>query len=755
MNMLDFGALMPLFVWVFLGLGVMAHFARRDALADLFWWASIWAVTDDTVILVCWGGMVTLRIMARDEFPQLWRSRSGAPFARLVFKVPFLAMGAVFKKGGYDTLKEINILDYNRWFPDLNEVEKKAYISDALGLRVQRIAFTALSSLFLVSIAALVLLRLGEFDFLTVAFPALASLAVLRGAVRSNWENWQEFKAMRQGVSTSNDAERASLVPIIEGYPVARPGALYLHMALLFLAGGWGEVAAQVGLALVLVFSGFQKPRYSEFTTIFNRELWIRDLGFVLESKSKRNFNQKFDVLLPVALALTTGLPVLFLVPILIKISKEYKAILAKRFDQDRHNRDQRVELPQVVCSAAGLGFEWNWLDERELANKADKMRWAWLYHICYLDERGPISDSEILSQSDGALIAVGSRWTHANERRQFESIAAYVEMPFRHLAVLNVQGEFESGREFSELVYFCRVVDEPIFVQAETPLGDLIELEPIALNMRFKRWLGELEFEGLEDLYAGGVMELNILHRRVHEFSQPASRFLEILNIWELVARWALVAKQDAQVEGEEERLSIPFGVVFDLVRMEPIMKDKLDLPTGLIDTIRKNWKELFNWSASMSSRPTVEEAFTWMIYIRNKTKGHGSTSRIHFKLYATVELLTLLLFQRVKERMSLELLVFDEDAPGGVGTMRRGMRISFLTPEDENLEGLVLRTGDVYFRPVGSNGAWQTSKLLKAIKGNVFIMNDMKKGRREWICFSTGEMIRPEVIFDRADEV
>ena len=99
----------------------------------------------------------------------------------------------------------------------------------------------------------------------------------------------------------------------------------------------------------------------------------------------------------------------------------------------------------------------------------------------------------------------------------------------------------------------------------------------------------------------------------------------------------------------------------------------------------------------------------------------------------------------------MNLELLVLDENAPLGVGTLRRGMRLEFLEEGHDALKNLRSSEGGVYFRHAGSLAPWNSSNLLKAVNGHVFILNDMKKGYREWVCFSTGELIRPEVIFDR----
>jgi len=237
-----------------------------------------------------------------------------------------------------------------------------------------------------------------------------------------------------------------------------------------------------------------------------------------------------------------------------------------------------------------------------------------------------------------------------------------------------------------------------------------------------------------------------------VHEFPEAASRFLELLNVWELVARWMVVVEGLEEYEREEETLRISFGKTCSDIRKTAFMQSKLGVPEDgkLMDEVREYWKEAFNWKASMSQSPTVEEAFGWMVYIRNKTRGHGSTSRIKEELYIVVEALTFLLLDRVKDHADLEIMVRDVKEDGTVFfTCRHGMRLDVIEAADPSVSSLMGAESDVHFRKVGEED-WRTSNLLKAEKGHVFLLNEIRKGHREWVCFSTGELIRPASIFD-----
>lgn len=746
-------------LWCFLGLGALAYFGARRGkwsyeVANLCWWATVWIATEDALIRWMWLAFVALNIMARSDFPR-WQ--------QFVSKYWFRAIGRVMRcifflpGDGWHRLRQFAHLLQEQGLHYDCEVDslgidgiRKQYGS----LPLQRLLPAVFAAVLSIAMSGVIAWNVGE----TTAGPKglllfTAVVLVAVAAIDSILENWKNFKALRMGMHHLEGftrAEQSSLLYYTELMYFHRVRLLPLHLAVLILAGGAAEQAAWVAMSGVLLFSGFEQPMKTEYFKVHAQRLWKRDLRFMRVSRTEMVLGTKLEVWGAVALAWFLAQPALFLFPWAKDWWHRMRTAILRMAVGEGPQQDQ----PQVVCWALGLnGFDWNWLDEKDLASKVDKVRWAWLYHNYYLDRSGNVTALKTLHASDGAIIA--GRFAEDGCGGWYQAVVDFVQVPFRHLGVLEIDEAqpLWDGTEYVEgsMEYYCSIIDEPIFKQEDTALGEMVELEPLNLNLRLKGWLTELGFVGLESMYEGGVMELNILHRRVHEFSQPASRFLELLNIWELVARWALVVKQDEAIEGERERLSIPFGGVFDLVQKEPLMREKLNLPEGLIEEIRTYWKQVFNWSASMSSKPTVAEAFTWVIYIRNKTRGHGSTSRIHFKLYAAVEALTLLLFEQVRRHMNLELLVLDENAPLGVGTLRRGMRLEFLEEDFVQAAHLPPNEGGVFFRPAGSSAPWRASNLLKSINGHVFILNDMKKGHREWVCFSTGELIRPEVIFDR----
>lgn len=731
-------------VYLFVLLGAVAFLGAWQlrwsyGLAQVFWWASVFAATDDPIIGYGWLAMMVLEIMTRNDFPHLRQifSRPGRFLGSMIGSV-------IFNKGNrFQRYKQ-----YSGWVFVYDDYQSQE-VARARSDRKEKYIANIISQV----IGVMLALYVGWLAYQTLPnalqwFVFAAVFLYLNETWICAKKNFNFERAIVQGlngIDGLNSAERNQILHLTESFYFSSPRIRALHMGALVFAGE--ASLAFICMSALLFLSGFEKPEYNELHRFEYRSLWRRNLKEIFMLRAELNLRRKLAPWTTAYVAYALSIPVLYWWIELKRVWDGWGEWLFHGSGQKSGN------FPQVVCISNGVDCHWNWLDEKELAELESRMNWAWLYHEYYLDKDGNRPVGSILEESDAAIVTI-QLTPGESSGRMLRNIHDYVQQPFRHLSVLQVQNEnhlhsFEPYTEGS-LEYYCSVIDEPIFDREETNLGEFVELEPINLNRRVKASFDEMGMDAYRSIYQGGIMELNILHRRVHEFGQPASRFLELLNIWELTARWTLVWENVDHVEQEREQLSLPFGKVFDLVRNAELMQQRLELPDEMMMSIRKYWKEAFNWKEKMSSNPTIAEAFKWMIYIRNKTRGHGSTSRIHVGLYEAVEGLTVLLFTKIREYMDLELLVLDANAPQGVGTKRYGMKMDFLEAEDPELALLPASSGGVFFRQKGQDSHWRSSNLLQSVDGHVFMLNDMKKGHREWVCFSTGELIRPEVIFD-----
>lgn len=541
---------------------------------------------------------------------------------------------------------------------------------------------------------------------------------------------------------------------------------LPIHLAIIHIGLGFDSVL--LVLSCLMIAASFERgtlsaPEHSQF----EEELWVRspDVRLTLSGLGVQTFTRKMQFWGPVGVAYIMNFPVIlwwywvkwqvYWMQILWSI-RERKA-QSRRDDlgdqSSDHLRKDTYDRLTWVCAANYTDFRWGQGTDRRLLGQLNALNWAWLYRSWYSSASGGAgrTAADIMSNSDGVIFSVGEG--EFQPKTLVEDLFSVVQSPFVCLDVIRAgqcqadDGGLKIGD--SELRYALRVLDED-FVSAGDNLGGLIRVGVGELNRRCSTVLEAMSIGPFR--YDAGIFDLNVLHRRVHEFPEAASRFLELLNVWELVARWMVVVEGVEEYEREEETLRISFGKTCSDIRKTAFMQSKLGVPEDgkLMEEVREYWKEAFNWTASMSQNPKVEEAFGWMVYIRNKTRGHGSTSRIKEELYIVVEALTFLLLDRVKDHADLEIMVRDVKEDDTVFfTRRHGIRLDFIEAADPSVSTLVDAESNVHFRKVGQED-WRTSNLLKAENGHVFLLNEIRKGHREWVCFSTGELIRPASIFD-----
>ncbi|MFM7770519.1 MAG: hypothetical protein ACKO8Q_08175, partial [Bacteroidota bacterium] len=80
----------------------------------------------------------------------------------------------------------------------------------------------------------------------------------------------------------------------------------------------------------------------------------------------------------------------------------------------------------------------------------------------------------------------------------------------------------------------------------------------------------------------------------------------------------------------------------------------------------------------------------------------------------------------------------------------MQRGMNFDFIYYNEHPLpEGVLREIKKPFVRHTKSNG-WYTSDELLISKDNIYLLSAVKKGKCEWVCYNTGELIRPDVIFN-----
>lgn len=613
---------------------------------------------------------------------------------------------------------------------------------------------------------------LGTKVFIQLLFFYVVSESCLLLYNRFYWFWWRR-KLIREGWDEGTSTER------LLRFSAAKPRNLWqISTIWLFLVSLLELVPIYPLFIYFVIYSGLnlmQQGLTKGRSQVYHQMWWPDEVAIELASTmmlSKQN-HAVFNLIYAWRIGWLNTLAWFVSVPalsLLSKLRRNYLLIksevaLRKRFKATQEVRRQKIivisEFVRRVWIDARFGPLWNNLKERQFA------WWTTGAVTDSLYSNGPFA--YLSHQYDGtghvALMIPKVDEDESIDARTLMKVGILhrfweiVHVPLTILDVWELEDKgavhqllYSEKDVLVQLEYIFRVYDEGVLEYSDDAFMESFVGPAIELNDRLQVRLKVLYRDLNGWRYDGGVFDLNVLHRRVHEFPEAASRFLELLNVWELVARWMVIVEGVEEYEQEEETLRISFGKTCADVRKTAFMQAKLGVPADgkLMEEVREYWKEAFNWTASMSQNPTVEEAFGWMVYIRNKTRGHGSTSRIKEELYIVVEALTFLLLDRLKDHADLEIMVRDVKEDGTVFfTCRHGMRLDFIEAEDSSVSTLVGAESDVHFRKVGQED-WRTSNLLKAEKGHVFLLNEIRKGHREWVCFSTGELIRPASIFD-----
>jgi hypothetical protein len=201
--------------------------------------------------------------------------------------------------------------------------------------------------------------------------------------------------------------------------------------------------------------------------------------------------------------------------------------------------------------------------------------------------------------------------------------------------------------------------------------IHDKISTEAILINLKIQEMFSIQDSDRLKSLEGKGLFEFNNMLRQVHETPSIPLRFIQCIMIWEAVAQWLcgfLFAKtlNDKEVspfheqEGWDKDLS--FG---DFVSNLDKMLNTDDGPISA--RINKFWKSKYNdyvgmellkklmlnygWKSKINSEPTLKQLFSYMNFVRNKTRGHGIPSKIHFDFYFVLEKLSIFLVHSIKE--------------------------------------------------------------------------------------------------------
>ena len=333
--------------------------------------------------------------------------------------------------------------------------------------------------------------------------------------------------------------------------------------------------------------------------------------------------------------------------------------------------------------------------------------------------------------------------------------------------------------------------------------IHEQISTEAILINIKIRSLLSSQEHDILKSLETKGIFEFHNLFRQAHETSSIPLRFIINLMIWEAASQFLcgfIFAEPIDEVksspiyerEGWDKELS--FG---DYVNYLAVMLKSSD--NGIIiSRIRKSFEskyldeqgiELFSklihsygWKDKIPSNPTLQQLFSFMSFVRNKTRGHGVPSKINFDFYLAMEKLSLFLLHEM-QKLDFDLFVtvdkedswdklFDRKwlvklSSGGCPDIFPADKLEddsdFIFPyyevknfisEQEKLKPIlesVKSSKSTILLTLIENDKlhlYSLDNFFKSNSGILLAYNGKKKDSKSFISYTTGELIKPTTV-------
>jgi hypothetical protein len=322
------------------------------------------------------------------------------------------------------------------------------------------------------------------------------------------------------------------------------------------------------------------------------------------------------------------------------------------------------------------------------------------------------------------------------------------------------------------------------------------INTESVRINMLVREYFKEntIDYEQLQsELINKGPFEINTLLRQMREGGSVPSRFVDALSIAEVAARYLFslvnevnidLNKNENSVEDRNKFYSkLSFGpcVGFlrgnvigkknrDLNEFEKTVKELLEIKYTDSDNFERLRKYLItdlHYDKKVSDEPTLFDLFNYMAYIRNKTRGHGTPSKVEFEFYVTLDLISIFIVNCISkieiETFSRQTINKKEwllyyNAGGNVVLhplepnenleyWKDSFDWKYLDKMEDAKKQIDETNQSVYFKIKHQEEIhWiKAETYFKCKEGIIYMYDGINNNEAEWISFTTGAVIRP----------
>ena len=319
------------------------------------------------------------------------------------------------------------------------------------------------------------------------------------------------------------------------------------------------------------------------------------------------------------------------------------------------------------------------------------------------------------------------------------------------------------------------------------------INTESVRINMLVRDYSkdSKLDYYQLQkELINKGPFEINTLLRQMREGGSIPSRFVDALSIAEVSARYLFSLMNEVTIYLDKNENSIQdrntkygqlsFGPCVGFLRtitekgklnaFEKSIKELLKTKYSDIDNSIRLKKYLINdlhYDKVVKEEPTLFDLFNYMAYIRNKTRGHGTPSKVEFDFYVTLDLISIFIVHCISkievETFSRQIINDKEwllyynaggnvilhplDSSENLDYWKDSFDWNYLNKMEDAKKHLKETNQSVYFKiKYQEEIHWiKSESYFKCKEGIIYMYDGINKDEAEWISFTTGAVIRP----------
>lgn len=346
-------------------------------------------------------------------------------------------------------------------------------------------------------------------------------------------------------------------------------------------------------------------------------------------------------------------------------------------------------------------------------------------------------------------------------------------------------------------------IIDEKAFVLDDNPEEEektidtfinSINTESVRINILVREYFKEnkIDYEQLQsELINKGPFEINTLLRQMREGGSIPSRFVDALSIAEVSARYLFsltnefnnyLDKNENSIQDRNKFYSkLSFGPCIGFLRdniikkskkneFEKTVKELLEIKYNDSDNFERLKKYLItdlHYDKEVNEEPNLNDLFNYMAYIRNKTRGHGTPSKVEFEFYVTLDLISIFIVHCISK---IEIETFSRQTINEKEWLlfynAGGNVVLHPLNPNENLEywkdsfdwkyldkmevakNIIQETNQSVYLKIKHQEEihWiKAETYFKCKEGIIFMYDGINKDEAEWISFTTGAVIRP----------